>query len=55
MLIVAVFAAAFAFLTAAARDSEKYHCGNSLLGAVTILFLLGVSYPLARAMARAYR
>jgi hypothetical protein len=52
---IAVIAAALAFLVAAARESEKYHCGNPFFEAATILFLLAVGYPLARAMARAYR
>jgi len=55
MIRIAVIAAALAFLMAAARQSQKYHCGDPLYVATTILFVLAVGYPLVRAMARAYR
>jgi hypothetical protein len=55
MIRIAVFAAALAFLVDAARQSEKYHCGNPLVEAMMIVFVLAVGYPLARAMVRANR
>lgn len=55
MTRTAVIAAALAFLVAAARQSEKCGCGQPLADAVTILVLLAVGYPLARAMAWACR
>jgi len=55
MTRIAVIAAALALLVAAARQSEKYHCGHPFLDAVSILFLLAFGYPLARAMASAYK
>lgn len=48
---IAVIAVVLAFLVAAARESKKYHCGNRLIEAVTILLLV----PVGRAMVRAYR
>lgn len=51
MTRIAVIALVLAFLVAAASESKKYHCGNPLIEAVTILLLL----PAGRAVVRAYR
>ncbi len=59
MVRIAVIAAALAFLVAAARQSQKDHCGFTFNAALEIVVILTVGYPLvrtlARAIARAYR
>ncbi len=46
MVRIAVIAAALAFLVAAARQSQKYHCGFTFNAALEIVVGLAVSYPL---------
>jgi type III secretory pathway component EscT len=54
MIRIVVIAAALAFLVAAARQSQKYHCGHPVTDAVAILVVLALGNPLARAIVRAY-